>query len=317
MTNTPVTLNSFDKLYPMRIRQYESLVLPDEASILVKINSMVEYLNSVGKLSNDVVKNWNNVMDWVLNDGLTTDVSAKIDKMQTDGVFDTIFNTNIAPSLGNLSELTTADKTNLVHALNEVKAEADGKADQSSLDTTNANIGLLSDLQTSDITSIVNAINAAKQLTDNNYLNVYRRVGYDRNNHSVTGTTPTTLATPYTIPANQLTGAGKECKVTVQGAVGAALTSGSVINIVFGNVTLAFNFPLTTGNVSFEIDAVLYDVAGGYRAYGTIRQGLNGTRVASVSGFTSTIDQPISITATLAGSSDNITIYHTDVFLLG
>lgn len=67
---------------------------------------------------------------------------------------------------GILSNLTTTAKTNLVNAVNEVKAGVGAnataiglKADTSALTTTNNNIGSLSTLATTVKTSVVNAIN--------------------------------------------------------------------------------------------------------------------------------------------------------------
>jgi lysophospholipase L1-like esterase len=83
-----LNLKSFDKLYPMIIHKYKDLIPDNDATILEKINSIIDYLNKVGKLTNDVVKDWNVVYQWVMNDGLTTDVKNKIDEMTANGYFD-------------------------------------------------------------------------------------------------------------------------------------------------------------------------------------------------------------------------------------
>jgi predicted esterase len=107
-----LNLKSFDKLYPMIIHKYVDLIPSNDATIMDKLNSIIVYLNKVGKLTNDVVKDWNVVYQWVMNDGLTADVSAKIEDMLTKGALNPLINPD-------LTQLTTADKTSLVHAINE------------------------------------------------------------------------------------------------------------------------------------------------------------------------------------------------------
>jgi hypothetical protein len=103
----------------MRIHQYNELLNDQNQDVMTKINSIIDYLNQVGKLSNDVVKDWNTVYQWVMNDGLTTDVNNKMEDMLSKGEFNTLFNT----VLGDLTTLTTPQKDNVVHALNSVQTE--------------------------------------------------------------------------------------------------------------------------------------------------------------------------------------------------
>ena len=146
----------------------------------------------------------------------------------------------------------------------------------------------------------------------------YVRVGYDRTTRSHTGTTTvTTIATPYTIPAKRLTGAGKQARIHVLGIFTAAST-GTVMTVSIGGMDVAFTIPSAAANVAFEIDVTLMEVAGGYRAVGKLSQGLNATRFATTaSGFTSTSAQSVAIKATLAATSDSIAVYRTDVYLMG
>jgi hypothetical protein len=157
------TLKTFNRLYPMFIDKYE-LLLPDaNTDITVKINSVINYLNTVGKLTNDVVKDWNTVMQWVLNDGLTQTVSDKIDQMFTDGKFDEIishysdqivsdFTTRLDTTNTNITTATQTAQTQIdLINQNQVAKQSDldntnsqlaQKASQSDLDTANSNIAL-------------------------------------------------------------------------------------------------------------------------------------------------------------------------------
>lgn len=143
------------------------------------------------------------------------------------------------------------------------------------------------------------------------------RVAFDRLTRALSGTTPTTLTTPYTIKAKRLQGVGKSCKIHVYG-VWTALTAGSTITINFGGMALTFTVPGAATNVAFEIEATLHDVASGYRAFGRLTQGLSQVRhAAATAGFDSASDQAISVAVTMAGASDAVNLYRTDVYLMG
>lgn len=145
----------------------------------------------------------------------------------------------------------------------------------------------------------------------------WMRVAFDRTARSLSGTTPTTLTTPYTIDAKRMQGVGKSCKVHVFG-VWTALTSGSTITVNFGGMALTLSVPGAATNVAFELEATLHEVAGGYRAFGRLTQGLTQVRHATAtSGFNNAASQDISIAATLANAGDSMSIYRTDVYLIG
>jgi hypothetical protein len=110
-----LNLKSFDKLYPMIIHKYNELLDDQNENVMDRINTIVAYLNQVGKLTNDVVKDWNLVYQWVMNDGLTTDLTNAINSGAFNSVLATIYNVE----LGDLTQLQTVDKSNLVAAINE------------------------------------------------------------------------------------------------------------------------------------------------------------------------------------------------------
>jgi hypothetical protein len=104
-------------------------------SLLQKMNKIIKTLGDIGQLSNDLVTQWNTVMEWVMNDGLTDDVNNKLDSMVTDGTLTSLISVEI---LGDVSNLTTNTKLTIVDAVNEVN---------SSLADIATNIKTQSDLQ--------------------------------------------------------------------------------------------------------------------------------------------------------------------------
>jgi hypothetical protein len=141
------------------------------------------------------------------------------------------------------------------------------------------------------------------------------RVAYDRTYRTATGTTPTVLTTPYTIKAGRLIGVGKSCRVEVYGIY--TVTAGSTLTVTFGGVSLTLAVSGAVTNSVFRLSAMLHDVGGGYRAFGSLTHNLSAGRHGSAVGFVNTSDQAITIGCTLAGGADTIGIYRTDVYLTG
>lgn len=84
------TLKSLTEIYPLFVRKFENFNPPDvNATVTEKINAMIQYLNEMGRLNTAVVTDWNAVMKWVEDEGITE----TIDAMLTNGDFDTALNT--------------------------------------------------------------------------------------------------------------------------------------------------------------------------------------------------------------------------------
>ncbi|MCU7526710.1 MAG: hypothetical protein HF308_19735, partial [Ignavibacteria bacterium] len=119
---TKPVINTFSSIAPLIIQEYEHY-LPtafDESMTLIqKMNKIIKTLADIGQLSNDLVAQWNTVMEWVMNDGLTEDVNNKLDSMVTDGTLTSLISVEI---LGDVSKLTTNTKLTIVDAVNEVNS---------------------------------------------------------------------------------------------------------------------------------------------------------------------------------------------------
>lgn len=91
-------VGSFSHIAPLVIQQYERYLptaFDESFSILERINKIIQRFNEMGLLLNEVVDRWNEVMEWVMADGLTESVNAKLDEFVADGTMDTIINQNI------------------------------------------------------------------------------------------------------------------------------------------------------------------------------------------------------------------------------
>jgi hypothetical protein len=95
---TKPVINSFTTIAPLLIQQYERYLptaFDESLSLLQKVNKIIKKLDELGLATNDVVSQWNTVMEWVMGDGLTESVSTKLDAMVADGTFDDIINGTI------------------------------------------------------------------------------------------------------------------------------------------------------------------------------------------------------------------------------
>jgi hypothetical protein len=90
---TVPTMNKLSTVFPIMIEKYEQFIPNIEGmGVPDKINTIIQYLNRIGKLSNDVVSDWNKVMVWVMDEGLNDSVIAKVDDLIAKGTFDDLLN---------------------------------------------------------------------------------------------------------------------------------------------------------------------------------------------------------------------------------
>lgn len=84
----PVPL--IDELY---FQGYETMLptaFNESLSLLEKVNKILHAVNESGKLTNEMIKKWNEVITWVLNDGLEEAVKAKLEEWLADGTLEDI-----------------------------------------------------------------------------------------------------------------------------------------------------------------------------------------------------------------------------------
>jgi len=108
------TVVSFNGLSPILVQQYERYLptaFDESMTLLEKMNKVIQHLNIVGELSSDVVKQWNEVMVWLLNGGLELEIIEKLDEWVLDGTLDTIINTNV---FGDLDTRITKNTTDIL-----------------------------------------------------------------------------------------------------------------------------------------------------------------------------------------------------------
>ena len=91
----------FARITLQRYERYLPTAFDESLTLLEKMNKLIEYLNQMGVLVNDVVEQWNEVMEWIINDGITDTVIDRLDEMVEDGTLATIINEHIFEELNN------------------------------------------------------------------------------------------------------------------------------------------------------------------------------------------------------------------------
>jgi hypothetical protein len=95
---TKPLINGFNSVAPLLVQQYERYLptaFDESMTLLEKVNKIIQYCNSLGLTQTDVITQWNEVMEWVMADGLNESINAKLDAMVLDGTLEDIININI------------------------------------------------------------------------------------------------------------------------------------------------------------------------------------------------------------------------------
>ena len=144
----------------------------------------------------------------------------------------------------------------------------------------------------------------------------WTRFGYDRTTRSASGIVSGTFPTVYTLAAYRLQGTGKSLRVRSYGIY--TVTAGSTLTINIGGMALTLTVPAAATNAAFELETVLHEVAGGYRAFGTLRHNLASPRMGTATaGFNFAAAQAVAPGYSLTGAGDSLNIYRTDVEIIG
>jgi len=72
MTSKP-PIREFSQVAPIMVQRYESYLptaFDPTLSLLEKLNHIIEYMNRIGKITNDLIEQWNDIVKWVISDGL-------------------------------------------------------------------------------------------------------------------------------------------------------------------------------------------------------------------------------------------------------
>jgi hypothetical protein len=83
-------ITNFQTLGTLLIQRYERYIpnaFDESMSLVQKVNKVIMYLDQIGELTNDVVDQWNKVVEWLLEDGLTDAVETAFENLANSGEF--------------------------------------------------------------------------------------------------------------------------------------------------------------------------------------------------------------------------------------
>lgn len=88
-----MTFQGYEEYYPT--------AFDDTLSFLEKINKIIKRLNELGQITSDLMAKWNEIYEWVLNEGLSEAVKNKLNEWLLDGTLANIINVTIFNELNN------------------------------------------------------------------------------------------------------------------------------------------------------------------------------------------------------------------------
>jgi hypothetical protein len=95
---TKPIINGFSEIAPLIIQEYERY-LPSAfdggMTMLQKVNKCIQKVNELGLVSNSVIDQWNEVMSWTMDEGLSQGITDKLNLMVNDGTFNSFINGTI------------------------------------------------------------------------------------------------------------------------------------------------------------------------------------------------------------------------------
>lgn len=101
-------INHLHDLFIAKYERYLPTAFSDNLTLLQKVNMVIERMNQIGEITNELVDKWNEINEWILNDGLNEAVEKEIKKLVKDGTIASLLNDDI---------------------LNAIREEVNGKVD--------------------------------------------------------------------------------------------------------------------------------------------------------------------------------------------
>ena len=92
------SMRAFERFAKITLHRYERYLptaFDESLTLLEKMNKLIEYLNAMGVQLGDVVDQWNEVMEWIINDGINDVVLDRLDEMVQDGTLESLINETV------------------------------------------------------------------------------------------------------------------------------------------------------------------------------------------------------------------------------
>lgn len=103
MENKPKFLErmNISDLKTQKHERYFPTILDESMTVIEKLNQVILYLVKYSDVTEQMLVKWNEVYDWVMNDGLDKLVAERLRDFEEDGTFDRIINEVLLKDINN------------------------------------------------------------------------------------------------------------------------------------------------------------------------------------------------------------------------
>lgn len=95
---TKPDLMKFPEFVPLYFQKYENYLptaFNEQLSILQKLNKLIHEMNELGRVTRELFLKWNEIMEWIINDGLEDAVNKQLEKWLRDGTLARLINEHL------------------------------------------------------------------------------------------------------------------------------------------------------------------------------------------------------------------------------
>jgi hypothetical protein len=89
------------------IQEYERYLptaFDENLTLLQKVNKIIQYMNNIGTVTQAMLDQWNQIMEWVMGEGLTDAVNAKLAEWLADGTIADLINADLQTIIDGLQD---------------------------------------------------------------------------------------------------------------------------------------------------------------------------------------------------------------------
>lgn len=101
MTNQ-IPVNKKKTFTPITMQKYETVIptaFDPSLSMLEKVNKVIKQMNELGLITNDLIEQWNKLLEWIIGEGIENAVNERLNSMIADGTLADIINVQIFEDL--------------------------------------------------------------------------------------------------------------------------------------------------------------------------------------------------------------------------
>lgn len=115
-------LSHFGTIAPLLTHRYERYLptaYDESMTLLQKVNKVIKEMNRLGEITGEVFERWNQVMEWILNDGISESVLHQLKLWNEDGTLGKIINNELFGQLNSELKQNGINLAKIIKQLND------------------------------------------------------------------------------------------------------------------------------------------------------------------------------------------------------